>query len=224
MPLVTLDQVSMAYGHLPLLDDATLKVDAGERVCIIGRNGTGKSTLLQILAGDVKPDGGAIWRQPGIGIARLVQDVPLVASRPVFDVVAEGLGSLGDLVADYHHAANEVATASIGLIAQRDVRTQYYVGLRYIDELNSAIGTFAINYQMTAKYSFGFRQSYNFADTLDVYSSATVQRRFDRFFLYLTVFNDSTTGDNGFGVGFFPEGLGRGLSSDALQNSFNKQR
>ena len=112
MPLVSLDHVSIAYGHLPLLDDASLKVDAGERVCIIGRNGTGKSTLLQILSGDVTPDAGAVWRQPGIGIARLVQDVPLVANRPVFDVVAEGLGTLGDLVADYHHAANEVATAS----------------------------------------------------------------------------------------------------------------
>src|SRR3954471_23413981 len=112
MPLVTLDHISMAYGHLPLLDDSSLKVDAGERVCIIGRNGTGKSTLLQILSGDVTPDAGAIWRQPGIGIARLVQDVPLVANKPVFDVVAEGLGSLGDLVADYHHAAHEVASAS----------------------------------------------------------------------------------------------------------------
>jgi len=112
MPLVSLDHVSMAYGHLPLLDDASLKVDAGERVCIIGRNGTGKSTLLQILSGDVTPDSGAIWRQPGIGIARLVQDVPLVANRPVFDVVAEGLGTLGDLVADYHHAAGEVEAAS----------------------------------------------------------------------------------------------------------------
>ena len=92
MPLISLDHVSMAYGHLPLLDDASLKVDAGERVCIIGRNGTGKSTLLQILSGDVIADTGAVWRQPGIGVARLVQDVPLVADRPVFDVVAEGLG------------------------------------------------------------------------------------------------------------------------------------
>ena len=112
MPLVSLDHVSMAYGHLPLLDEANLKVEVGERVCIIGRNGTGKSTLLQILSGDVAPDTGSVWRQPGIGIARLVQDVPLVADRPVFDVVAEGLGTLGDLIADYHHAASQVAAAS----------------------------------------------------------------------------------------------------------------
>ena len=109
MPLATLDHISMAYGHLPLLDDASLQIEPGERVCVIGRNGTGKSTLLQIIAGDVEPDAGAIWRQPSLRMARLVQDVPLSADRPVFDVVAEGLGNLGTLVADYHHAAIEVA-------------------------------------------------------------------------------------------------------------------
>ena len=53
MPLVSLDHIRMAYGHLPLLDDASLLIEAGERVCVIGRNGTGKSTLLQIIGGDV---------------------------------------------------------------------------------------------------------------------------------------------------------------------------
>ncbi|HWQ70222.1 MAG TPA: ATP-binding cassette domain-containing protein [Patescibacteria group bacterium] len=109
MPLISLDHVSIAHGHVPLLDDASLQVEAGERVCVIGRNGTGKSTLLQILSGDQVPDSGSVWRQPEIGIARLVQDVPLSSNRPVFDVVAEGLGNLGELVAAYHHTAVEVA-------------------------------------------------------------------------------------------------------------------
>jgi len=109
MPLVSLDHVSIAYGHLPLLDDVGLQVEPRERVCVIGRNGTGKSTLLQIISGDQAPDSGSVWRQPGLRIARLVQDVPLSADRPVFDVVSEGLGNLGDLVAAYHHAAVEVA-------------------------------------------------------------------------------------------------------------------
>ena len=90
MPLVSLDHISMAYGHVPLLDDASLQIEIGERVCVIGRNGTGKSTLLQIIAGDVEPDAGTVWRQPGIRIARLVQDVPLSTDRPVFEVIAEG--------------------------------------------------------------------------------------------------------------------------------------
>ncbi|MCC7032340.1 MAG: ATP-binding cassette domain-containing protein [Acidobacteria bacterium] len=109
MPLVTLDRIVHAYGHLPLLDDASLQVEAGERVAVIGRNGSGKSTLLQILGGELAPDRGTVWRQPGTRVARLVQDVPLSASSPVFDVVAEGLGDLADLVRAYHHAALDVA-------------------------------------------------------------------------------------------------------------------
>jgi ATP-binding cassette subfamily F protein uup len=92
MPIVTLDHVSLAYGHLPLLDDVALQVEARERVSLIGRNGSGKSTLLRTIHGDMPPDAGSIWRQPGLRVARLEQDVPLSAARPVFDVVADGLG------------------------------------------------------------------------------------------------------------------------------------
>ena len=95
MPIVSLDHIRMAYGHLPLLDDASLLIEAGERVCVIGRNGTGKSTLLQIIGGDVVPDAGTVWRQPGLRIARLEQDVPLSTDRPVREVVAEGFKDHG---------------------------------------------------------------------------------------------------------------------------------
>ena len=90
MPLVTLDRVSIAYGHLPLLDEVAMQIDARERVSVIGRNGTGKSTLLKILSGELPPDSGTVWRQPSLRVARLEQDVPLSAHRSVFDVVAEG--------------------------------------------------------------------------------------------------------------------------------------
>ncbi|MCU1383823.1 MAG: transporter related [Acidobacteria bacterium] len=90
MPLVTLDRVSIAYGHLPLLDEVAMQIDARERVSVIGRNGTGKSTLLKIVSGEIPADNGAVWRQPSLRIARLEQDVPLAAHRSVFDVVAEG--------------------------------------------------------------------------------------------------------------------------------------
>ena len=94
MPLVALDHVSIAFGHLPLLDDVALQIEAGERVSVIGRNGTGKSTLLQIIGGDQAPDRGSVWRQPGLRVARLEQDVPLSTDRPVSAVVAEGLSGL----------------------------------------------------------------------------------------------------------------------------------
>src|SRR4051812_31331667 len=97
MPLVTLDRISMAYGHLPLLDDASVQVEPRERVCVIGRNGTGKSTLLRIIRGDVPPEAGTVWRQPGLRIGALEQDVPLDDPRSVVTVVAEGAGHLGDI-------------------------------------------------------------------------------------------------------------------------------
>ena len=93
MPLLTLDRVSLAFGHLPLFDDASLRIDAGERICLIGRNGTGKSSLLKVIAGDVPPDGGSIWRAPGAprrrGSSRTCRSS---ADRTVFDEVAAGLG------------------------------------------------------------------------------------------------------------------------------------
>jgi ATP-binding cassette subfamily F protein uup len=94
MPLVALDRVSVAFGHLPLLDEIAFQVDAGERIAVIGRNGSGKSTLLQILSGDLQPDSGLVLRQPGVRVARLEQDVPLSTDRPVAAVVGDGLGPL----------------------------------------------------------------------------------------------------------------------------------
>jgi ATP-binding cassette subfamily F protein uup len=96
MPLVALDRVSIAFGHLPLLDEVSLQVEAGERIAIIGRNGAGKSTLLQIVSGELQPDSGSVWRQPGTHIARLVQDVPLSDTRSVAEVVADGVEHLVD--------------------------------------------------------------------------------------------------------------------------------
>ncbi|MEZ5420547.1 MAG: ATP-binding cassette domain-containing protein [Vicinamibacterales bacterium] len=116
MPLLTLDHLHHAYGHLPLLDDVSLQLQPGERVALIGRNGTGKSTLLRIVAGELPPDRGTVWREPGTRVARLEQDVPLDTHDTVFDVVAEGLGELSALIAGYHHAAVEVAQGVAGAL------------------------------------------------------------------------------------------------------------
>jgi ABC transport system ATP-binding/permease protein len=95
MPLVTLDRVSIAYGHLPLLHEASLRIESRERVCVIGRNGTGKSTLLQIVSGDVSPQAGDVRREPGLRVGRLAQDALAADDRKVFDVVAEALHDMG---------------------------------------------------------------------------------------------------------------------------------
>jgi ATP-binding cassette subfamily F protein uup len=125
MPLVSLDDLSMAYGHVPLLDHVELQVEDGERVCVIGRNGSGKSTLLRIVTGELPPDSGSVRRAPGVRVARLDQDVPLSSERPVFDVVAEGLEDLGDLVKAYHHAAIAVAEEATTAALDRLGRLQH---------------------------------------------------------------------------------------------------
>lgn len=110
MPLLTFDGVSIAFGLEPLLEQASFQIDAGERVCLIGRNGTGKSTLLKIVDGEIVPDAGTLWRQPGLRIARLSQELPGDDEATVFDVVAEGLAELGRVLAEYHHVAHRVAS------------------------------------------------------------------------------------------------------------------
>src|SRR6185436_4591284 len=123
MPLVSLDRVSIAYGHVPLLADASLQVEAGERVCVIDRNGTGKSTLLRIISGETAPEGGSVWRQPGLRIGSLAQDVPLDDPRPVFAVVSEGLAHLAEMD-DWHKEQLVTRTLSrLGLPPDASVRT-----------------------------------------------------------------------------------------------------
>ncbi|CAN5697768.1 ATP-binding cassette domain-containing protein [soil metagenome] len=109
MPLLTLQDVGLAYGHLPLFEEADLQIDAGERIALIGRNGTGKSSLLRVLSGEVPPDTGDIWREPALRISRLDQDVPAAGTHSVFEEVASGLGDLGAIVAEYHRAAVRLA-------------------------------------------------------------------------------------------------------------------
>ena len=109
MSLLTLDKVSLAYGHIPLLAQVKLTIQPGERICLVGRNGTGKSTLMRVLSGEETPDEGEIWRRDGLRVAYLAQEVPADENRSIFDVVADGLGDLGDLVKQYHHAAVRLA-------------------------------------------------------------------------------------------------------------------
>jgi ATP-binding cassette subfamily F protein uup len=104
MPLITLSRARLAFGHHPLLQDAEFQVDARERVGLIGRNGTGKTSLLRVLAGQADLDAGDAWIAPGTRIAYVVQEPAFAAELTVFDTVALGLGAEGQLLTDYHHA------------------------------------------------------------------------------------------------------------------------
>src|SRR5580698_492762 len=92
--LLRLDAVSLAFGDRALLDHASLQLDNGERLCLVGRNGEGKSSLLRVLAAQHSADDGQVWRQPGVRVALLAQDLlpsDTEASSTIADIVASGV-------------------------------------------------------------------------------------------------------------------------------------
>ncbi|MEW9572170.1 ATP-binding cassette domain-containing protein [Rhodanobacter sp. Si-c] len=107
MSLIQLQRVDFSIGGPLLLEHVDLSIDRNERVCIVGRNGEGKSTLMKLIAGELKPDDGEVRVQGGTVIARMAQEVPHGTTGSVFDVVATGLGDLGQLLARYHHLLHE---------------------------------------------------------------------------------------------------------------------
>jgi len=91
MPIVRLDKVSLSFGLKPLLDDVGLQLRKGERVCLLGRNGEGKSSLLQLIARQRLPDSGEVWVRPGARIASLAQEVSAGGDASVRETVLGGL-------------------------------------------------------------------------------------------------------------------------------------
>ncbi len=110
MALLGMQDVSVAFGGPPVLNRASFSIERGERVCLIGRNGAGKSTVMKLLDGTITADSGEIVRQTGVTVARLEQEIPSDVSGTIFDVVAAGLGDVGRLLAKYHEASHRVAT------------------------------------------------------------------------------------------------------------------
>ena len=101
--------LTVSFGGPKLLDNAGLTIDKRERICLLGRNGEGKSTLLRIINGEIEADKGEVEAIPGLRIGKLDQEVPAALEGSVFEVVAEGLGKAARTIAEYHHLLHEIA-------------------------------------------------------------------------------------------------------------------
>jgi len=110
MALLGMQDLTIAFGGPPVLDRASFAIERGERVCLLGRNGAGKSTVMKLLDGSIVPDAGELVRQTGVTVARLEQEIPTTVEGTTFDVVAAGLGAVGSLLAKYHQASHDVGT------------------------------------------------------------------------------------------------------------------
>ena len=139
MPILTLTNISLAYGHHPLLANVNFNIDAGERVCLIGRNGTGKSTLFRVISGEAEPDDGEIWRKNALRISHLQQEVPTDKTHTIFEVVSLGLGEIGALLTEYHNAVHHIGDSEVPLHVLSDL--QHKIEIRDGWNLNQKIET-----------------------------------------------------------------------------------
>ncbi|HYT74640.1 MAG TPA: ATP-binding cassette domain-containing protein [Vicinamibacterales bacterium] len=134
MPILHLQQGHLAFGHLPLFENADLRVERGERIALIGRNGSGKSSLLATIAGEIPLDGGTVWREPGLRVARLAQSAFArpessagygeTGDRTVHDEIARGLNSPVDTHSEEGWRAEQqikMVISRLGLEANRRV-------------------------------------------------------------------------------------------------------
>src|SRR5437868_1554634 len=106
MALISFHEVSLNLGGSQLFDRLSLQLEPGERVALLGRNGTGKTTLMKLMAGQLKPDAGKVDYQKGVRVAHLPQEVPARLTGKVFDVVLSGLEAQVKLLGDYHEVSH----------------------------------------------------------------------------------------------------------------------
>ncbi|MDB5297066.1 MAG: hypothetical protein JWO31_3049, partial [Phycisphaerales bacterium] len=136
--------------------------------------------------------------------------------------IADTTALLAD--AQWNADHSRLATASVGLVVQRDERMTYYLGTRYIDELNSNITTFAIDYQISPRYNVGFAQSFDFSQGENVASGLSLIRKFDTLFMIFRIARNETLDQTSFGFSVVPRGLAAGIDTDTLSTALETNR
>ncbi len=149
MPYLTLDNVSLAFGHWPLLDGAALVIDKAERIGLIGRNGAGKSSLLKIVAGDIAPDDGTVWRKPDLRMAFVAQEPAFAPGLTVFEAVAQGAGPAHGLIEAYHAAARAAVSGEAAALAEL-ARLSHELDAHDVWRLNSRVEETIARFQLDA--------------------------------------------------------------------------
>ncbi len=118
--MLSIQSASLTFGLRPILDDATIVIERGDRIGLLGRNGEGKSTLLKVITGEQPLDSGDIHRLPGIRISRLEQEITVADDMTIIDIVLDGLGEKGRLLHEYHLRAREASSGDSVALAKLD--------------------------------------------------------------------------------------------------------
>lgn len=139
MSLIRLRNINVSFGGPSILEGVSLSIDAGERLCLLGRNGTGKSTLLKVISGEVKAESGELEYKQSLKLAVLDQQPRLDISGTIFDVVAMGLGENAKLLQDYHHALHDFTENNNDQTIAELARAQDQVDINDAWQLNQQV-------------------------------------------------------------------------------------
>jgi len=150
MALLNFRDVNLSFNGPLLLENVNLQIDRGERVCLLGRNGVGKSTLMRLINGEIEPDGGEITLEQGVRISRLAQEVPYGLEETIFDQVAAGLGSRGQMLAEYHHVSSRFAHDGGDILAAELDRLTHRLDAEKGWQINQEVETVIARMQLDA--------------------------------------------------------------------------
>ena len=141
MALISLSKAQLAFGHVALLDHADFSLEAGERVGLIGRNGTGKSSLLRVIAGVFPLDDGLLTKQQNLRIAYVEQEPVIHPDLTVFDAVAEGVHEVSSLLTEYDALAAQLGGADDDALMDRMQQIQLQLDVNDGWNLNNRVET-----------------------------------------------------------------------------------
>lgn len=144
MNLLKLDNLQLSYGQQVLFDRLNVLLKQGDRLCLVGRNGVGKSTLLKVIEGLVEVDGGTRWLGQGVQVASLMQDLPEACALKVYDYVASGLARLGEDLARYHELLADGAS-DLNQLADLQQRIEAQDGWRLQNRIEQVLTRLDLN-------------------------------------------------------------------------------
>ena len=167
MPIITLTDVSLAFGHHQLLNRVDLQISKGDRICLVGRNGAGKSTLFRTISGALEPDDGEVWSKEALRVSLLEQEVPAELDGTVYESVASGLDELGELLSQYHRATTDSTEHKLSHIANLQRRIEAMDGWNIEQKILSVCSRLSLDVEQNVQNcSGGIKRRVMLAKTL----------------------------------------------------------
>ncbi len=155
MSLIRLRNIHVSFGGPAILEAISMSIDSGERLCLLGRNGTGKSTLLKIISGEVKAESGELEFKQNLKLAVLDQEPRGNLEGSIFDIVAMGLGDNAKYLQDYHHALHNFSENNNDQTIAELQRAQDQVDIHNAWQLNQQVEEVLSRMQLDGDADYG---------------------------------------------------------------------